>query len=92
MVRSIFGVAITAMIAAPAAAQEFTPMNPADFSRPLVMHSTIDAQAKRARGGRSAASEARATCANIPTIRARWGADDHRVQRLTRMCRQAGLY
>lgn len=50
------------------------------------------------RGGRPArasqrarAKRAAATCANLPRVRARLGADDPNVQGLARACRRAGF-
>lgn len=92
MIRWTLIVAAVMMTAAPAAAQDYTGnVDPSAYSGPNVMHSAINAQAKRARSSpRSSEVEARRTCANVPNAKKRLGSRDPRVMDLERMCRQAG--
>lgn len=81
--------------AAPAAfAQDMPVLDPSAYSRPMVMHSAINAQArKRGKQARqpSTRSDSARTCARRPQLLAQYGEDDPRYQNLDRLCRKAGL-
>lgn len=81
------------LAASAAAAQDYTGnVDPSAYSLPNVMHSAINAQAKGSKSPRSAISaESRAGCRNLPNFRARFGARDPRIQKMTRLCRELGL-
>lgn len=89
--------AALAVLAAPAAAaQDMVPaLDPTAIGQGVVASniarqaqgSRADATARDAPGSQA---RARATCARQGEFRAKFGADDPRVRRLERLCRQAG--
>ncbi|PAX06974.1 hypothetical protein [Sphingomonas lenta] len=81
--------------AAPSVAQDVLgPVNPVDYTGAMAAQSAANAQARRpsdrTSARRSSASRTARTCANVPAVRARLGADDPKVQELARLCRRAG--
>lgn len=92
MIRALAFIASLTMTI-PLHAQDYTGnVNPSAWIGPTVMHGAINAQARRnGVRGRSSAQEARRTCTELPTYRARLGSGNPRVQQLTKLCRQAGF-
>jgi len=85
--------ALTALglcLAAPAAmAQDIQPvLDLPELARGQVISSTAKAQSRR--GEARSASNAERICAQRASMRARYGRDDPRVQRLYRLCAEAG--
>lgn len=81
-------------VSAPAAAQ----LDPVMLGQGHTLNAAIRAQAQQ-RGGAtnrrqsysSRAARAAQTCANLPRVRARLGADNPDVQQLAQACRSAGF-
>jgi hypothetical protein len=82
------------LIAAPAVAQDVLgPVNPVDYMPAITMGSAIEADARsssRRRAARSRSVSDAQTCRELPMYRSKLGADDSRIVRLTKACRQAG--
>jgi hypothetical protein len=91
---SVFSTMI--MIAAPAAAQDsdvLGPVNPAEWVGGHTMPMAIDAQVRenrRAATRRNRVVSDRQTCREIPIYRAKLGASNPKIIRLTELCRRAG--
>lgn len=91
IIAIIFSVA-TMFVMAAAGAQDYTGnVNPSAWVGPTVMHSAINAQARR-NGARSSANRRQVeTCSMKSGFRARHGANDPQVRELYRRCRLMGL-
>jgi hypothetical protein len=93
MINAVILSSAALLMASAAGAQDYTGnVDPSAYSLPNVMHSAINAQAKGGKSPRyTISAESRAGCRNLPNFRARFGARDGRVQKLTRLCRELGL-
>jgi len=79
-----------ALLSAPASAQDMPgALNLPDLARTQTQSSAMHSHAERDRRGPRASRTAQ-TCANVPRVRARLGANDPRVQRLAYLCKKAG--
>jgi hypothetical protein len=71
--------------------------SPLDHTPVMALGAAANAQARqvagKSRGSRraSAAVSDRQTCREVPSYRAKLGASDPRIIKLTRLCREAGL-
>ncbi|WP_141243933.1 hypothetical protein [Sphingomonas lenta] len=94
MLRLAF-ITASLMIGAPALAQDLPSGGILDL--PQHGRSTVTSympynqtKARRTRSQVNANNRTARTCANVPSVRARLGADNLKVQQLARLCRQAG--
>ncbi|QAY75827.1 hypothetical protein [Sphingosinicella sp. BN140058] len=93
MIKAVILSSAGFLLTSAAVAQDYTGnVDPSAYSLPNVMHSAINAQAKGAKSPRyTISAQSREGCRNLPSIRARLGARDARVQKITRLCRELGL-
>lgn len=92
---SIALVLIAPFVAMPAIAQDYTGnVNPSAWSGPMVMHGSINAQARRNAARRSDRGVTRAqasACSQKARFRSEYGKNHPKVRQLYRLCRGVGL-
>jgi len=86
-----------ALLSAPASAQDISgALSLPDIAQGQLIGSTMHAHAERdrrqaRRHSRGPTSQQVSACANLGRFRAQYGADNLKVQKLTRLCPEAGL-
>jgi len=98
MIRMASTLAIGMLLAAIPASAQYSDIGGANLDAAgsiagtMAMNSYLDDDDdnRPARSSRRARSRAAATCANLPKVRARYGANNPNVQGLARACRQGG--